>query len=977
MSVTLTNQYIKFYEHFSKQYGAKTCVMMQVGKFFELYDYCDHSSIGAETKTPIKQATTIMNIVLKEKQGGFLEAGVPEQSLHKFAQTLTKQGWTVVVVEQEKNSSDEVTARNATRVLSPGTHTETATQDRMTVASLWISAKSSAASVTDLTTGEVFSYETTHLDELQHMFQVYGVREVLCVKENSDLPSFSFFCPCHFLTPETFSVFLTSSFRREEYFRKCFKTKTLLPIRSVLNLQNSESSPVLELALILLLRFVEDHFPQQSEKLTSHSIYSPEKHMRLSNNILEQLNILNENPDRQSVLQLLERTHSGIGKRALRERILRPITNEKELQTRWRQVAWAKDLSLQQRRELERILKALYDIPRLHYRLAEGKIESADVIQLFQSYSATISLIENLRKTPLTMDYDLEENIKEYRNKFRKLLDEEKAIERSSDKFVGFLTPLSGPKTSESERKIDSLFTEWNEKWKLFCSLAKINSDSFSFVRKGIADSEYAWEGPRSSQASLKTVSQNQSILTNIEIDNKKAGPITFSCKEFQTFSEKVRTEWNKLNKYLKEESNEVCDDLWTSVKGIQTEWVEWLGRVDVTLALGSVASEWKWCSPEIGDHLKAEGLRHPLLEAVHTRVEYVSHTVELGGEKGGGWLIYGVNASGKSSLMKSVGIACILAQAGSFVPATSFTLRPYDAAFSRIWSHDNVWAGLSSFAVEVCELKDILEGATEKSLILGDEVCSGTESSSATALVASVLEHLDSINAHFMFATHLHDLIKIPGFLPRKGISVWHLKVERTPEGKLIYNRKLQPGPGSSSYGLEVASAMGIPFTLMERAYGIRRLLEGEAQITEAPKSTWNSNIQRQECEICGCKLVKELEVHHIEERVKGGSNNLRNLVVLCESCHDKHHGGEIEVGSIVQTSEGQERQFVEIPFTQVNKEESPKKQSKKKWSEEEVKLIEEMLEKYKGRPLTRTILALEECGIKINQVQLKKFRL
>lgn len=160
-------------------YGNKTCIMMLVGKFYELYDLIDVKT--GEPRTPVKKATEIMNIVLKEKTGGYLEAGVPEQSLHKFSQMLTRQGWTVVVVDQIKDSEDNVIDRVATRVLSPGTHIETATQDRLSVASLYVSSEGASVSVLDLTTGETISFYTKKQDEILHMFQVYCVKEVLCI----------------------------------------------------------------------------------------------------------------------------------------------------------------------------------------------------------------------------------------------------------------------------------------------------------------------------------------------------------------------------------------------------------------------------------------------------------------------------------------------------------------------------------------------------------------------------------------------------------------------------------------------------------------------------------------------------------------------------------------------------------------------------------------------------------------------------
>jgi DNA mismatch repair protein MutS len=304
--------------------------------------------------------------------------------------------------------------------------------------------------------------------------------------------------------------------------------------------------------------------------------------------------------------------------------------------------------------------------------------------------------------------------------------------------------------------------------------------------------------------------------------------------------------------------------------------------------------------------------------------------------------------------------------------------IRPYDAAFSRIWSHDNIWAGLSSFAVEASELSDIFRLSTPNSLVLGDEVCSGTESGSATALVAATLEHLEAKGTHFMFATHLHDLLKVPGLFNGKGISIFHLRVITTPSGKLIYDRSLQPGSGSASYGLEVAKAMGLPLDIITRAHKIRRDLAGEVAIEDAPRSSWNSQIQRQVCEICSSSFVASLEVHHGHERAKGGNNSLRNLTVLCDSCHDKHHNEEITVAPLTQTSEGLERFSYtgSLSVCAASLQESPHlKKIKSAWSEEQLETIRQITNKHTGKPLKRVLMDLQaDYSIKMTEQQLKR---
>ena len=966
----MTELYRSFYTKYLPIYGPDTCVLLLVGKFYELFDYIDPQT--QEPLTPIKRVCQIMNIALKEKPGHGpdgqtgLWGGVPEQSLHKFAQTLTGQGWTVVVVDQVKDGANRVTDRIPTRILSPGTHVEMADQERMSVAALYINPSSfntTAIAINDLTTGEVITYETSQADEILHLLQIYCVKEIIVAQGDGPGQSleeirakYGIRCGLH-LAPYT----PLKGPAAEEYFRRMFRVKTLMPLRTALSLGDSLA---IDAALFVLLRFVEDHFPSQSERLTGHTSYNPENHMRLSNNILEQLNIITGRGEK-SVINLLDRTFSAIGKRALRERILRPITSLTQLEKRWEQVRYIMGMEQGKRKIIERDLRGLYDIPRLHYKIASGSLSSEDILQLFHSYSASICLIENLRDGHLAICLELEAKISAYRKLFNATFDESKAAARSNEKPIGFLTAEAGPHTFAIEQYIEKITADWGAVLEKFAK--SLGTSSESFALKLDSSGEYYLEAPRSLTKVLEQAAKNNPGKS-LSIESKKSGPIRVTFAEFYEFSEKLRTSFIRLNSTLAKESLDACDRLWESVKGVQDEWIEWLGAVDVTFAFSAVGAAYDWCIPSLGDHLEIEGLRHPLLETQQTRQSYVKHDISLDG----GWLIYGVNASGKSSLMKATGIAVILAQAGCPVPATTMRIRPYDAAFSRIWNNDNIWAGLSSFAVEVQELAEILKLSTANSLVLGDEVCSGTESSSATSLVAATLEHLQAKGTHFMFATHLHDLMKVPAIFS-KALKVWHLRVITTLDGKLIYDRTLQPGSGKATYGLEVAKAMGLPTDLMLRAYAIRRHLGGEVAADEAPKSAWNSLMRRERCEHCQNSFVRGLEVHHIHERAGGGDNSLRNLAVLCDACHDKHHANEITIAPLTQTSEGLERFSYTGPSASVV--DKADKTDKTARSVDEMETIKATALKFKGRPLARISAALqEEHHIHITPAALKR---
>ena len=986
--------YRKYYKQYNEIYGEKTCILLLVGKFYELYDYVESNG---ETLTSIRKVSELMNISLKEEENKgpngetLVKAGIPEQTLHKFSQILTKEGWTVVVIDQVKDANDNVTSRIPSRILSPGTHYETASRERMSVAGVYIEANTYGISVLDIPTGDVFTCETTTATDILHMIQIYNVREVI-VKQNElthgEVQIRALIgnkCKLH-ISRQPLEKAYSSALEREEFFQKSFQIKTLLPICTALSFPFPRKE-IFEKGVCTLLQFVKEHFPLQNIPILRNFVHNPylNTFLQVNNNVLEQVNYITHKEGQISVLDILGKARSAIGSRALHERMLKPITCGKELETRWRDIEWATRIRTDpnesvRKHTIDRDLKGLYDLPRIHTKLSAGCPLSSDILHLFQSYTHNECLLKDLEDGPIACPISLKDAIRAYRNVFISSFSEQKAFRRENGELTGLLSDTSGPSTFAIEKEIESLLQEWISTWSNFCRANGISKAGCEFQLK--ADGDFQFECPRSIAKAIDTANANN---LQLHYELKKSGPLILRCQVLTATIAKLHELHRQLNASLKIELVSACDILWGHLEKIQIEWMHWLGYIDSTITLACVAIENEWVRPSLGDSLSIEGMRHPLIETAQTRLAYIKHTVQLGGDKAGGWLLYGVNASGKSSLMKAVGICILLAQAGSFVPADRMCLRPYLSIYSRIWSHDNLWAGLSSFAVEVGELRDILEGSGDRSFILGDEVCSGTESVSATALVASTLEHLDAKGSHFLFATHLHDLLKVPKFLPRPGISVFHLRVIRTLEGKLIYDRTLQPGSGSSTYGLEVAKAMGLPFEFMERAYAIRKLIEGEDNV----QSSWNSEIFKKECEICHVTISKELEVHHIEHREHGGSNHVRNLIVVCEMCHDNHHRGLLDIYPFQQTSDGLERislsdtetstiktiKTIQITNTKRKQDSKDSKDSKDKRSVDEMESIQSTLHKYKGRPPERISAALQEEGIYMKIAELKRF--
>lgn len=370
------------------------------------------------------------------------------------------------------------------------------------------------------------------------------------------------------------------------------------------------------------------------------------------------------------------------------------------------------------------------------------------------------------------------------------------------------------------------------------------------------------------------------------------------------------------------------------------------------------------------------------------TRTKYVTHDVTLNNENYG-WLLYGMNASGKSSLMKAIGIAVLLAQCGSYVPAKNMRLAPFERLLTRILNVDNLWAGLSSFAVEISELRDIFLRADVHTLVLGDELCSGTESVSATALVAAGISHLIKRQSRFVFATHYHDLFKLPEIRAHEGngLCIWHLKVRYDPlEDILIYERTLSPGPGSTIYGIEVAKALGMPLEVLDDAIKFRKTLQGEEE--KSGGSAWNKNITVRACEICGTSITRDLEVHHIRPRCEAeedtrrfedglGRDDSRNLAVVCSVCHDAHHAGAINISPIEATSSGPRRTPVTSPGSPPVMSKEKGKGKVEKWSPEQVEIIQKTISEFSSlSPKMLRFKLLNEYEIVITEATIRSFK-
>jgi len=335
---------------------------------------------------------------------------------------------------------------------------------------------------------------------------------------------------------------------------------------------------------------------------------------------------------------------------------------------------------------------------------------------------------------------------------------------------------------------------------------------------------------------------------------------------------------------------------------------------VDISYCNSLNATRYNYNKPIIKEELKSyfriKGIRHPIIENIHTDSPYISNDLELG-EENDGILIYGINSSGKSSLMKSVGLCIIMAQSGMYVSSQELIYSPYKKIFTRIGVQDNIFVGRSSFTQEMYELRNIFQNADENSLVIGDEICNGTEECSALSLVASTIKILSEKRTTFIFASHLHKLVELDIIKNIVNLDIKHLKITEK-NGLIIYDRKLSDGNGSQEYGIMVAQTLDMPCEFIKYANNVRKDVKDEVNIFDAKNNRYNGMKYSTKCEICDENYN---EIHHIRFQKDANQykyvddtyiNDKYNLVALCEKCHDKIHGNKIVINKIIETSEG-----------------------------------------------------------------------
>lgn len=952
---SIYDTYFQITQESQTTYGPKTILFYQVGAFFEMYGVQDRQTKQIK-KSQVEDFTQIAQLNISEKEietpeGTVVMAGFRDYSLDKYLKVTTQAGYTAVVYIQNTSNPKAIT-REIYGVYSPGTYisfeTESSQQLSNNTVCIWLSTFTTLQKQKNILcgiasahifTGEstLYEYQTSFLmnpttfDELERSICLLNPSEAIILsalseKETGQALQYSGLTQAklHIIYTET-----ESNLQRRSIIENCQKQtyiqhqlNTTFGADSYEVCQEFAEYPSATQALCYLLHFLQERNPDLIKKITVPRFLNSTHRVRLANHTLQQLNIVDDQSQdgRQagrlsSVANFMNRASTPMGRRTFQRQLTNPTSNAEWLNQEYQAIESFMTTPQNTFAELRRELRTVKDLEKICRQTVVQKVYPSTVYHLFESMT-TISKWMRHFETSTYLDRTADTT------PFLQFLTETFFIDRCRgvDSLSSFQENLFRPGFSEN---LDQIVKEYHEYQTLFDTIHRIlnqysNNKGEEYVK--IHETE-------KSGVSLQITKKRAEALRNLLPVTVQFGPsLSISGKDIRFTKASGTTEeieFPQLTTLLR--NLQTAKERWTAAIALAFSqflrtleqlwydpletWIQWTIRLDILQTKTHIALKYNYCRPMISNeeegrsHFTAKGLRHPLIEHIQTNETYVANDLALATPDAeyDGILLFGTNAVGKTSLIRAIGIAILLAQSGCFVPCSSFVYKPYTAIFSRILGNDNLFKGLSTFAVEMSELRVILQSADEQSLVLGDELCSGTEMESALSLFSAGLVELSKKQSTYLFATHFHEITTYEEVQALNRLGLKHMSVQYDPSTQtLLYDRLLKAGQGSRMYGLEVCRSLYMDPGFLERAYQFRNKYFPEQRgEMENPTTKYNAKKVRGKCEICHKDISSE--THHLspqrdaDDRGFIGTihmNHPGNLAAVCESCHDLIHG-------------------------------------------------------------------------------------
>lgn len=936
--------YIEYQIRAEEIYGEKTIVIFQIGDFYEIYGF----DLPELTKiNHLRNLLKVLNYMETRKNKSIphslknaIMSGFPIANLDRNIELMVNSGYTIIVIGQIGNSVEfnKNKERRVIDIISPSTYLNSNSNSNILLGIYLNEFKNklcSSISYCDIIQGNNTIYEVkddeNSGDIIYKTIKILEPKEILIVNNLKNIDVNNVILELEISNYKYNIVNIKDDNNKyskltyqEHVLSNIFKNTTQLNIFEYLDLELLSDG---RLIYIYLLKFLEEHNCNILKNLNKPIIYKKEDYISLDRDTIYRLNLLynNNNETKHSLLNLLDKTITQIGKRKFRNNLLQPIVDKDELNRRYSLIEYFIDNN---DNIVKKYLENIYDITRLHRKIHITKFTNIDLNKLYISYLNINKLINlvDISKFNITGEHkNILNNLIVYIQDNINLVDINYGLKFN----VGVHNDLDeiGKKLEEYTNIYDIIRLELSKRLEIEANCSKkkkkIIDDkitiSISLESKNGNNTLYLTE-PKAKLLEKYLAKHTNESINNLKISDikvvqtSKKNRYNIEIKNMDNVDEIINCLVDDYNKLFNKYFDEFIKNMYFNYIGYLENLVKFIEDIDISYCNACNAIKYNYKKPvikeEVKSYFKIKAIRHPIIENINTEVPYISNDLELGGENDG-ILIYGINSSGKSSLMKSVGLCIIMAQSGMYVSSKEFIYSPYKKIFTRIGVQDNIFVGRSSFTQEMYELRNIFQNADENSLVIGDEICNGTEECSALSLVASTIKILSEKQTTFIFASHLHKLVELDIIKNIENLDIKHLKITEK-NGLIIYDRKLSDGNGSQEYGIMVAQTLDMPIEFIKYANNVRKDVKDEVNIFDAKNNRYNGMKYSTKCEICDENYN---EIHHIRFQKDANQykyvddtyiNDKYNLVALCEKCHDKIHANKIIINKIIETSEG-----------------------------------------------------------------------
>lgn len=998
-------EYFKYCQEYTEKYGERTIVLIQIGSFYESYEYDPDKDVNTEVKPvwpDIKVGNAVilshmLNMTLTKKNSKKIYSldnpnmlGFPCIAYNKYRDIILSNDHTIVRIDQEKEGKN--VKRFVAEILSPATVIDDLSLVPIsnTIVSLYIEIQKIAPkledyliicgiSSIDVTTGdnmvaEIYSCQNNAIHALQEVYRFLtsiNPREIiidLVTLKSSDTEAkqryknyihnilgLDNYAMIIFKVDEVNKIFLKPDYQVQFLTKLFCNIKGITKNPVILEELDLDKLHYATISYINLLQYCYEHNERLIEKISPPNTgwLDQDKHLVLAHNALDQLDVISNNYANKkrkdkSLFSVIDNTSTVLGRRYLSTMLTNPITiidsSDNKLQ---RYYDMTEDLINNDhvRQDLESLLKEIPDLERYQRKLQLRIIMPNEFVTLFRAYTVIVKLYTCIYNSGTELKSLLFEGVKEFNSCLAKVLsrynleilcsaklDSTNNILLSSNSIIYSGVDLTADKYQSEIDKLSKEITVIVDYLNGFLGKTRgkmleydLTTDTKGKVKDEtkIALFTTAYKAKIIKQAS-DTDKINQSLTGKLQFTNVN--------KEVMITSDKIAGICNKLVSVKEEFSQYLYRSYMATVNDICncsffSQVTNFVKEIDFVKSNAKTAIKYNYFKPQLvidqtyNSWLEVQDIRHPIVERIIDS-EYITNSLTLGNRpvdpnKDIGLLLFAPNALGKSTLAKAVGLNLILAQAGCYT-AGKLKFKPFKQIITRLSGNDSLLEGKSSFVVEMTELRTILRNADSSTLVIGDELCRGTESISGTALTIATLKTLVDRNSSFIFSTHMHHLVKSHYVQSiAKELRIAHLVLKYDQENDcLIYDRKIKDGSGDSIYGLEVAKSLSLDSDFISLALEIRKELIGDNfDILSTKRSKYNSNCYMDSCISCGKKVISgELETHHIAEQMladdKGfiehyHKNANFNLVTLCKDCHNKLHGNGLKIAS-KETSKG-----------------------------------------------------------------------